>query len=150
PPGPLSQALTSSHASCPAAHWPSGGTGIPVSSVTDQVPGSPSGKDRSWQLGQQSPSCRTSQRPLSTRYASGESSSPSMCTRTGSGSQPGSCTSQMLVHEHGWLAQPQRTFVHTPSERTGTHELPAQPPVLGADRKSTRLNSSHVKISYAV
>src|SRR5690606_32051101 len=34
----------------------------------------------------------------------------------------------------GWLAQPQRTFVHTPSERTGTHELPAQPPVLGAHR----------------
>src|SRR3712207_61528 len=35
-------------------------------------------------------------------------------------------------------------------ERSTTRELPSEGTVCGADRKSTRLNSSHANISYAV
>src|SRR3712207_8341433 len=47
------------------------------------------------------------------------------------------------VHERA--QDPEQRLDVTPRVRLG-----AQPPVVGEDRKSTRLNSSHANISYAV
>src|SRR5690349_23437301 len=44
-----------------------------------------------------------------------------------------------------------RSYIHDPSDRRRKIRLlPAAGPSSGRDRKSTRLNSSHVEISYAV
>src|SRR5690554_7194653 len=43
-----------------------------------------------------------------------------------------------------------QVFVNMDGKSLGMYELPAKIPIIGEDRKSTRLNSSHVRISYAV
>src|SRR2546426_2672439 len=51
-----------------------------------------------------------------------------------------------------WEAQPRGHSARTPLERAGPALAPhsRNPPAAGGDRKSTRLNSSHLVISYAV
>src|SRR5207249_8279477 len=56
----------------------------------------------------------------------------------------------------GLLPRPGREHDPQPKPDHGTHDQPCQEPtpvlhhMIGLDRKSTRLNSSHVSISYAV
>src|SRR5690606_39672538 len=59
----------------------------------------------------------------------------------------------VIGHQHGLLLEhDQLRFPERVSFQTATADGASQSPVFGhqQDRKSTRLNSSHVKISYAV
>src|SRR5207249_10072785 len=57
---------------------------------------------------------------------------------------------EQVLEGHVHIRRRGRSAVRLRSRRCSPHRRPGHQPVHQADRKSTRLNSSHVSISYAV